>query len=98
MFANPSRLAWRGNPDFAHWRAGPVFESIDQLESAIAQSIACHGDYVETQKELFAYTFDLGQGPSSERAAAAIARYLGAAPASSGAPEPQLAYLLSTGT
>lgn len=77
LFANPYRIAWRGDPNFAYWQAGPVFESIEELGGALERAVESHADHAPTQEALFADTFDLRDTPSSERAAQAIAAYLG---------------------
>lgn len=76
FFLNPRGHAWRGNPDFAHWRAGHVLDSIGQLDAALAEVPRLTPTMRERQKSLFAYSFDLQERPSSERAAEAILDYM----------------------
>jgi hypothetical protein len=76
FFLNPRRLAWQGNPDFAHWRAGHVLETIDDLGSALAETPRLMPPMRERQEGLFRYSFDLQDRPSSERAAQAILDFL----------------------
>jgi len=78
VFLNPSRHDWRGNVDFAHWRAGPVVEGLAELDEALGQAVAAPERWRRHQEELFAYSFDLDATPSSERAANAIADFLAA--------------------
>jgi hypothetical protein len=73
LFLNPRRINWRGDPNYAHWQAGPVIEDMSALPAAIEAAIADHDSvYRPVQEALFARTFDLTGRPSSERAAAAI--------------------------
>lgn len=78
VFLNPHRLAWRGDPNFAHWQAGPVIEDIADLAIALDRSRAEHGStWRRAQRTLFDYSFDLTDEPSSVRAARALARFAG---------------------
>ena len=78
VFLNPHGYAWEGDPNFAHWRAGPVIETIDQLDGALEQAVSQHHDhYAAIQRELFDSTFDLTSETSSSRAAQAILNLLG---------------------
>lgn len=77
FFLNPRRVAWRGNPDFAHWGAGHVLESIDDLAAALDEVPRLTPAMRERQQQLFGYSFDLRDRPSSERAASAILDFLG---------------------
>lgn len=73
VFLNAHRCAWEGNPNFAHWQAGPVIETIERLDEALDQAVAAHSYlYRPIQEQLFGYTFDLGTEPSALRAARAI--------------------------
>jgi hypothetical protein len=76
FFLNPRGHDWQGNPDFAHWRAGHVLDDIDQLDAALAEVPRLTPTMRERQESLFAYSFDLQERPSSERAAEAILDYL----------------------
>jgi len=78
VFLNPHRIAWNGDPNFAIWAAGPVIERVDELGAALAEARAHEDDtYAPVQRKLFDYSFDLGELPSSVRAAVAIARFAG---------------------
>lgn len=72
LFLNPHGVAYEGDPNYAHWRAGHVIRDITDLGPALAQAISSHGDFLPIQCEMFARSFDLTQEPSSERAARAI--------------------------
>jgi len=55
------------------WKAGPVARSVAEL-TALLPDLASIGErYRQAQKEIFAYTIDMGDRPASERAADAIA-------------------------
>ncbi|MCH4152461.1 MAG: hypothetical protein LKF30_11045 [Sphingobium sp.] len=73
VFINAHRCAWEEDPNFAHWQAGPVIETIDRLDAALDQAIRDHDVlYRPIQEQLFGYTFDLAAEPSAQRAARAI--------------------------
>ncbi|NIJ36358.1 hypothetical protein FHR22_001007 [Sphingopyxis panaciterrae] len=76
IFLNPRRINWQGNPDFAHWRAGTVVETIDELAAALAKTPLLSTAMHERQEDMFRYSFDLQERPSSERAADAILAYM----------------------
>jgi hypothetical protein len=78
VFLNPHGYAWEGDPNFAHWRAGPVIRDIAQLPWALEAAAAQHTSrYAPIQRELFDYSFDLTEEPSSVRAARAVAGFAG---------------------
>jgi hypothetical protein len=80
VFLNPHRLAWQGDANFAHWRTGAVIEGPAGLGPALASARAEHeARYATVQRELFDYSFDLTDEPSSLRAARAVARFAGLA-------------------
>ena len=88
LFLNPQHLAWRDDPNFSHWRTGPVIERAAELGGALTASRAQHASvYRPIQQELFDYSFDLTDEPSSVRAARAVAEFVGL-PAPSLAPLP----------
>lgn len=79
VFLNAHGVRWRGDPDYAHWGAGPVVDDLGRLEAALDEAVARHADrWAPVQRELFAYSFDLTDRPSSERAAAALCEMLDA--------------------
>jgi hypothetical protein len=81
VFLNSHRLAFEGDQNFAHWKAGPVAETPADLGPALSKARADHAAYYATQqKMLFDYTFDLTHEPSSIRAARAIRRLIGLTP------------------
>ncbi len=80
VFLNSHRFAWAGDPNFAHWSAGPVIEEIADLGAALTQSRREHETvWRPIQEALFNQSFDLTDEPSAERAARAVARFAGKA-------------------
>lgn len=77
IFLNPARHRWKAKADFAHWQAGPVVETIDALDAALKRSQAKPEEFADRQKALFEDSFDLNGIPSSQRAARAIANFMG---------------------
>jgi CDP-glycerol glycerophosphotransferase (TagB/SpsB family) len=66
------------DPNFAHWRAGPVLTDIADLGDGLVAAQARHADlYRPNQQQMFDYSFDLTGEPSSIRAARAVARLIG---------------------
>ncbi|MBY8824936.1 hypothetical protein [Sphingomonas colocasiae] len=78
IFFDAHRQRWRDDPNFAHWAAGPVVNDMAALDAALADAVARPHGFETIQKRLFAYSFDLADTPSADRAAAAIAAFLGA--------------------
>lgn len=77
IFINSHRHDYASDPNYAHWRAGDVIESADELGVALAHASARHElIYKAAQQELFDYTFDLTEEPSSRLAARAIAEII----------------------
>lgn len=94
LFVNGHGAQWRGNPDYAMWRFGPVIEPGADLAAAIDHAFASWPAFREAQMAQMQATFDgLGWDPSGrarfhgadpvQRAAAIIMRELaqGSAPA-----------------
>jgi len=77
LFLNSHKVAWQDDPNYAHWRAGPVIECPDELEEGLARAIATHqSDYAQEQARMFAHSFDLTDEPSARRAAKVIIDYI----------------------
>ena len=94
VFLNPHQLPWQGDPNFAHWRTGPVIEDVAHLGSALQASRAEHASrYAPIQRELFDYSFDLTEEPSAIRAARAVVKFAGLRETRPEAPVPALAAL-----
>lgn len=80
LFVDAHHSAWRGDPNFAHWQAGPVIDDAGQLGEGLARAqVAFESEYRAVQERLFAHSFDLTAEPSAARAARAIARIAGLA-------------------
>lgn len=78
VFVNSHRHAYDGDPNYAHWRAGPVIETIEGLDMALDEALTSHArSYRPVQDKLFHNTFDLGAEPSSIRAARTLSGLLG---------------------
>lgn len=77
-FLNNHRFDWRGDANFEHWRAGPVFENPSDLDAVLTTAQRDHESvWRPVQEELFNRSFDLTAEPSSLRAARALARFAG---------------------
>jgi hypothetical protein len=76
LFLNSHGVDWQDDPNYLHWRAGPVIDSADGLIDAIDAAVAAHPDYAPTQQALTDATFSLSERPSAERAAEAISAFL----------------------
>jgi CDP-glycerol glycerophosphotransferase (TagB/SpsB family) len=76
LFLNSHGVDWQGDPNYLHWRAGPVLDSADGLLDAIDAALAAHPDYAPAQQALIDATFSLSERPSAERAADAITAFL----------------------
>jgi len=80
VFLNTHHLPWQGDPNFAHWRAGPVIEDVAELGKALSDARTLHAPvYRAIQQKMFDYSFDLTAEPSSQRAARALTRVAGLA-------------------
>jgi hypothetical protein len=78
VFLNPHGFAWEGDPNFAHWRAGPVIGGAADLSRALTRASAEHpGRYRPVQTAMFDHSFDLTHEPSAVRAARALATFAG---------------------
>ena len=80
VFLNSHHVDWDGDPNFEHWHAGPVIETVGELGLALATARGIHRSaYHPVQEAMFARSFDLTGEPSSERAARAVAGVAGLA-------------------
>lgn len=78
VFLNSHRFSWAGDPNFGHWRAGPVIEDVADLGEAMSRSRREHETvWRPVQDALFDESFDLTDEPSAQRAARAVARFAG---------------------
>lgn len=76
LFWNARGHAWQDNPDFAHWQAGPVVTDLGEMERALEAAVENPDSHRAEQERLFAYSFDLDERPSADRAAKAIVGWL----------------------
>lgn len=76
LFLNSHGVAWQDDPNYLHWRAGPVLADADGLLDKIDAAVASHCDYAPVQQTLIDATFSLSERPSAERAADAIGAFL----------------------
>jgi hypothetical protein len=75
IFINSHQHDYRDDPNYAHWRAGKVIQSVSELGLALDSAATEHeAHYKPAQTALFDYTFDLTDEPSSDRAARAITK------------------------
>jgi hypothetical protein len=74
VFLNASGADWQGNPNFLFWTMGPVADRVADLGQALEEASQSH--YLERQKELFDWTFQMTEERSSLRAAHAIGDFL----------------------
>ncbi len=72
LFLDAHDTAWRGDPNFLHWEAGPVATSPDNIIAQVDAAVASHAAFRVRQEELLASTFDVTGRPAAERAADAI--------------------------
>jgi CDP-glycerol glycerophosphotransferase (TagB/SpsB family) len=79
VFLNAHRVAWRDDPNFAHWHLGDVVDDPAQLMSAIRDMPSRHHLYLERQQRAARETFGEDGGSPSRRAADAILEFLGVA-------------------
>ncbi|MFC4294184.1 hypothetical protein ACFO0A_03820 [Novosphingobium tardum] len=78
LFLNAHGTGSADDPNYAHWRAGPVVEDMGDFGALLALAQTSHPHfYRPIQQQLFAHSFDLTQEPSAQRAARAIARTMG---------------------
>ncbi|MEG3155385.1 hypothetical protein [Sphingomonas sp. RB1R13] len=81
LFVDAHHTKWQGNPNYAHWQAGPVISDVANLGEGLAESrLDFETVYRPIQQRLFAHSFDLTDEPSAIRAAWAIATIAGLTP------------------
>lgn len=76
LFLNAHGAIWENDPNYAHWRYGPVLRSADRLIDAVDQAAAGHAAYVDAQEHGLRDTFDHRGDRPSTRAARAIADFM----------------------
>jgi len=92
LFLNSHGVDHASDPNYAHWRAGPVVDDIARFGEAMADARARHAEiHRPIQRRMFDHSFDLTHEPSSVRAARAVAGLIGYRVKQS-PPEDKLAY------
>ncbi len=76
IFLNAHNAQWQNDPDYLHWKCGPVLDDVAALKQTLAQMAENQVSYRPVQESLFAQTIELSEVPSSRRAADAIAEFL----------------------
>lgn len=80
LFFDAHHTAWQGDPNYAHWQAGPVIDDVASIGEGLAEARRDFETlYRPIQQRLFAHSFDLTDEPSAVRAARAIATIAGLA-------------------
>ena len=78
LFLNALGIDARNDPNYAHWRSGPVVDDLTDFGTKLEAAQADHAAiYEPIQRQLFAHSFDLTAEPSSMRAARSVAAMLG---------------------
>lgn len=78
IFLNSHDAEWRNDPNYVFWKFGPVVDRPADFAAALAAAVPLTDAYRMVQAETLAQTFELTEGQSSaDRAAAAIAEFLG---------------------
>ncbi len=72
LFLNSHGVDHAADPNYLHWRAGPVLNGVAGLEGALDAAFADQLRYRPVQQQMFAQSFDLRDEPSASRAARAI--------------------------
>lgn len=76
VFLNAHHSDWRNNPNYAHWRLGPVVEAVGDLDAAL-ETAQTDQHYRDAQAFAFEDTFSVDDSRSAaDRAASAIVEFL----------------------
>lgn len=100
LFLNTQKADWQNDPNYLHWRTGPVIDGPEQLAAGLAEAVATHdARYRAVQEQIFSESIALTTGTSSQRAARAITAFLDreaalSAPVTQTAPEAPLITLV----
>lgn len=76
VFLNAHDVQYQGDPNYAHWNAGPVISTVESLEGALRRASEQRHQFAPVQQALFRYTFDMNGERSGDRAARAIMDFL----------------------
>jgi len=77
VFLNDLGAAWRGSPNYRHWRMGEVVDGVHELMPALQRAGETFPRYRGTQEVFVLEALGAYDGRAPRRAAEAIARYLG---------------------
>ncbi|MEO6367688.1 MAG: hypothetical protein ABIP38_06805 [Steroidobacteraceae bacterium] len=81
LFLNSHQFAWQNDPNFEHWKAGPVITRPAELAQGLRDAVSTHATHYEAiQRSMRDRSFDLSERPASVRAAEAILRFAGRSP------------------
>ena len=69
---------WQSDPDYSHWRLGPVAGRDQDVLAAVDEAVANHADYLPVQKAMLKDTFSMAEELASDRSAQAIIEFLDA--------------------
>lgn len=78
LHLNAHGVNWQGDPDYAHWQAGPVAGPGEDIVAAVDRAIETHPAFEPIQRRLLEDTFSITDKPASVRAAEAITEFLAA--------------------
>ncbi len=76
LFLDAHDTQWEGNPDYAHWKAGPVLRPGTDILAGVRNAIATRDRYLPVQRAMLADTFSVTDEPAALRGAKAIADFL----------------------
>lgn len=77
LFLDAHDTDWKNDPDYRHWRAGPVITDASDVIAAVDKAMESHPAFLPVQHQLLAETFSVESDPASQRAAQAILEFLG---------------------
>lgn len=77
LFLDSHQREWQDDPNFEHWKAGPVLTSPSDLAHGLQLALDTHAaQFRATQQAMRDRSFDLSDTPSGVRAADAIQRFI----------------------
>nr|WP_246543603.1 hypothetical protein [Novosphingobium profundi] len=76
LFLDAHQTAWENDPDYAHWKAGPVIGPGTDILAGVRNAIATRDRYLPVQRAMLADTFSVTDEPAALRGAKAIAQFL----------------------
>jgi hypothetical protein len=76
LFIDVHETDWVDDPNYLQWKAGPVITSADDLGTRLGEAVATHSEFRKVQDEIFAYSIEIGDKSSSERAARSNLQFL----------------------